>query len=409
MDNSKTKVVPKMIDLRKDIMALSERCLHTFILKRIISLNIGNSWQNGLTSYVSSQLNDHPANVETLNSFLKNHSVNEVNIESLDITVLVPMLLYYQDFINLYSVGYDRLVTQQFVNRLYDFLYLRNTIRHYTEDIPESKRSDFILDQMDSVCTIIRFSLLCEKYCKNGYYWKDAIKRALYLQRIIRGEKSFLNNDDIKIDVSPNSNLCEIEMEAETGNTSAQTLLGKMLYEGTRYEKDYDKAFYWFYKAARKNDKEACYYVGKSYRDGLAVDFDYERGMKWVHKSADLGYPPAMEEVATLLFVNSSIQDKHELIEILNKLMAINYPSAFWLMGQCYKGGIGVEVDLQKTKELTEKAAMLGYEFAAEHLAETAIKNNDYETALKWLEIAASHNSTRSINKLKRFKETGRL
>lgn len=407
MGNTETNTIPKGIDLRKEIITLSEKCLHTFIIKRIDVLKIGNSWQKGLKAFVDSQYKEYPDNMESLHSFLSVHSASKVDISTLDITATVPLLLYYDDFVKLYNTGFDKKVALLYKSRFFDFLNLRNSIRHYTEEIPESKREDFILDQMDGVCTIIRFSLLCEKHCKSGYFWKETIKKAFYLQKILLGEKQFLTEEDKETDLSPDSSLCEIEIEADSGNTSAQILLGKMLYEGNRCEMDRNKAFYWFYKAAKKNNGEAAYFVGKSYRDGIAVDFDFAKGMEWIQKSADLGYPPALEFIAMLMLASPSTQDKHELIEILNKLMTVDYPPAFWMMSLCYKGGIGVETNLQKTKELTEKAAILGYMPAVEELAKNAIKNDDQKNAEKWLETGASHQSKFCIRTLKKYKDTG--
>lgn len=407
MSNSEAKFIPKNIDLRKDIIALSERCIHAFVLKRIDDLNIGTSWQNGLKAFVDNDYQAHPDNMENLHSFLSNHPASDVELSSLDITAIIPLLLFYRDFQRLYVDGYSEKITTQFKSRFFDFLNIRNAIRHYAEEILISKREDLVLDQMDGICTIIRFSLLCEKYCKNGDFWKECIKQAFYYQRILRGELLFLTEKDKETDLSPNSNLCEIELRAEMDDDSAQTLLGKMLYEGNRYEPDYGKAFYWFYKAAKKNNKEAAYYVGKSYRAGFAVDFDYKKGWEWNQKAVELGYPPAMHEYAVILFADTSIQDKHELIEILNKLIEINYAPAFWTMGLCYKGGIGVEKDLQKSQELIERSALLGYAYAAEDLAKSAINNSDINEAKKWLEIGAKQKSRWSIEKLKRFEETG--
>ena len=65
--------------------------------------------------------------------------------------------------------------------------------------------------------------------------------------------------------------------------------------------------------------------------------------------------------------------------------MEINYAPAFWIMGLCYKGGIGVEKDLQKSQELIERSALLGYTYAAEDLAKSAIKdNNNTEAKNGW-------------------------
>lgn len=113
-----------------------------------------------------------------------------------------------------------------------DLLNSRNKIHHYATVITEKKKTDFIIDQIDATCCIVRFALLCEKNCQKNELWKKIIKYALGLQDTLRGEKWFLLQDETKEDLSPNKDLSDIEMAADSGDISAQVLLGKIIFEG---------------------------------------------------------------------------------------------------------------------------------------------------------------------------------
>ncbi len=398
-----------MVDLRNEIIALAEECLHSFILKRIDAIQLGDNWKKGLIPFVESQYKDHPENMEYLHTFLSTHTSDEVEIANLDITSTVPLLLFYGEFLKLYNTGFKNKEAQAFKSSFYDFQRVRNLIRHYPEEITESQRENFIIDQLDGICCIIHFSILCEKNCKIDEVWKNILNKAFYLQGILRREKWFLLSEDKKTDLSPESDLSEIELMAETGNASAQVLLGKMLFEGKRYGLDHDKAFLWFYKASRKNDKEAMYYLGKCYQKGLGVDYDFEKGVEWFQKSADLDFAPAQYELAVLSWGRQDLTEteKSAMVELLKKSAEQQYPKSLWTMGLCYEMGYGIEKNEKKGKEFQEQAANLGYTFACEQLAEKAVKSKDEESAKKWYTLGASFKSQTSIRALERFEKRG--
>jgi TPR repeat protein len=398
-----------MVDLREKIIALAEECLHSFIEERLRVLKMDDGWRDNLANFVNEQYKSHPENMESLHSFLLNHTVEEVNIRDLDITATVPLLTYYPDFSKLYSNGFKGKTSHTFKSCFFDFQNVRNLIKHYTAEISESQREEFALDQFDALCCIIRFAVLCSRNCDETECWKGVLNRALYMQGILRREKWFVLQAEREADISPDSDLSDLEIEAETGNTEAQVLLGKMLLEGKRYGLDRDKAFMWFFKAARKQNAEAMYYLGECYRTEAGVDFNYQKGMEWIKKSSDLGFAPAQYEDANQYFARIELSDeeKQYMAEHFIKSADQKYPPAMWALGLCYEIGRGVNKDPKKGLELEEEAALSGYVFAAEQLAEKAEKKKDYETAKKWYEIAAKYKSERAIRALERYERRG--
>ncbi len=398
-----------MVDLRSKIIALAEESLHSFIEERIQVLNMREKWKNGFESFVNEQYESHPDNMEGIYHFLKTHTVDDVVIEDLDITALVPILLYFENFKNLYSIGFKDAIKNSFQSCFYDFRSIRNLIRHYTEEISEKQREGFIIDQFGAVCSIIRFSTVCVKNCNRKSYWKKVLNKALYLQGRIRREKWFVLEEEKDREYSPEEDFSDIEMAAENGNVSAQVTLGKIIYDGKRYGMDRDKAFMWFYKAAKQNNAEAMYYMAKCYQSEAGVEFDPDKADKWVKNSSDMGYAPALNERAMdyIAKVDISEDEKKIMIDLLSKAAEQEYPEAIWNLSVCYSLGRGVELDLDKARELAEKSALLGFEPAAKNLAERAVKNKDTVNAKKWYEIALRNNSEGAKYALEKYEKCG--
>ena len=69
--------------------------------------------------------------------------------------------------------------------------------------------------------------------------------------------------------------------KAEAGDKEFQSCLGTMYYKGEGVSIDYEKAFYWFSKAAEKGHAPAQNYLGWMYRNGVVVDEDFEEAYIW--------------------------------------------------------------------------------------------------------------------------------
>src|SRR6266487_5940600 len=70
----------------------------------------------------------------------------------------------------------------------------------------------------------------------------------------------------------------------ENNNVCGQLYLGN-LYEDR--EKDLNKAFYWYEKAANNGNLSGLYYLGKCYRRGKGVEKDEKKAFELFKKSAE--------------------------------------------------------------------------------------------------------------------------
>ena len=73
---------------------------------------------------------------------------------------------------------------------------------------------------------------------------------------------------------------------AESGNASAQFLVGDMYAKGNGVDIDIQTAMDWTQKAALSGMKEAQYTLGMAHIAGSGVTQDYTKAYEWVKKSA---------------------------------------------------------------------------------------------------------------------------
>ena len=85
-----------------------------------------------------------------------------------------------------------------------------------------------------------------------------------------------------------------LTLAADGGDAMSQFLLGHMYGAGRGVERDSDKAFQWFLKAAEQGVPEAMYNVARF----LLLSSDAEKkaeGRQWMIRSANAGYDAAQE------------------------------------------------------------------------------------------------------------------
>ena len=77
--------------------------------------------------------------------------------------------------------------------------------------------------------------------------------------------------------------------EASQGDAYAQERLGKLYEDGEGVPQDYERAVYWFLKAANQGYAEAQNSLGKRYELGEGVPQDFAHAVYWYRKAAEQG------------------------------------------------------------------------------------------------------------------------
>ena len=83
--------------------------------------------------------------------------------------------------------------------------------------------------------------------------------------------------------------LKQVLQDANAGDISACAYLGKMYYEGTGVEQNYNEAFKWYQKAADNGVTGAYIWLGVMYYNGQGVAQNYEKAFLWSKKAAENG------------------------------------------------------------------------------------------------------------------------
>ena len=77
-------------------------------------------------------------------------------------------------------------------------------------------------------------------------------------------------------------------------------LRGCRYYSGEGVTKDYQKAAYYFEKAANKGDAAAQAGLGYMYYGGTGVTKDYQKAVYWLKKAANQGCAPAQHSLSII-------------------------------------------------------------------------------------------------------------
>ena len=190
-----------------------------------------------------------------------------------------------------------------------------------------------------------------ERLLEKSFELKDPEK--LY----IRGRKYFFG-DSVERNLEKAFRL--YYKAAGKGHLPSQCALAKCYQFGHGIKKDETEAFIWFEAAAVKGYAEAQYELGVCYDYGLSVQSDKDKALKWYEKAAKQGDDRAMLSLALKYHYSSEDGAAEKAVYWLEKSVANGNDTAMYLLATRYLEGNGVKNDKDKGLALMRKAAEAG-------------------------------------------------
>ena len=172
--------------------------------------------------------------------------------------------------------------------------------------------------------------------------------------------------------------LAKLEKRAYQGISEAEHDLATLYASGRLVAQNYDRAIYWFVRAADGGVANAHYNLGVIYHQGLGVTADVQKALGRYENAAELGHPEAM-----------------------------------YNLGIAYVEGIGTEMNIEKGVSYFKRAANVGVAQAAYNLGvlyeSNFIGSIDLDKAAEWYQVASEggHADARvAFNRLEGVGET---
>ncbi len=154
----------------------------------------------------------------------------------------------------------------------------------------------------------------------------------------------------------------EVREKAENGDPKYQVVYGDMYSFGLGQSVDYEEAFSWYKKAAKKNNLEAQCDLGYCYLVGQGVDINHRLSFKYWLKSAKLGYAHSCRDVGQNYIKGIGVKKNYRKAVYWFKTAAsYNYSHGTSDLASCYLRGFGVKKDLQIAYKLFKKAIEQDY------------------------------------------------
>lgn len=102
------------------------------------------------------------------------------------------------------------------------------------------------------------------------------------------------------------------QITAAISDPLVQNNLAVIYAEGRGVPQDYEKAAFWFRKAAEQGDAYAQYSLAYLHRQGLGVEKDYAEAAKWYYRAALQGDAQSQYHLGTLYYLGRGVPKSHQ-------------------------------------------------------------------------------------------------
>lgn len=162
----------------------------------------------------------------------------------------------------------------------------------------------------------------------------------------------------------------DLEARALGGSAEAQHDLATLYASGKLVTLNYDRARYWFTRAADGGIANAHYNIGVMYHQGLGVEPDMKTAIVAYERAAELGHPEAMYNLGIAFVEGVGVAaDTGRGVSYFKRAADAGVPQAAYNLGVLYESNFIGAIDTVKAREWYKKAGDLGHPEAGEALA----------------------------------------
>lgn len=172
---------------------------------------------------------------------------------------------------------------------------------------------------------------------------------------------------------------------------------------------DYNNAFAYFYRSAKRGSAEGQFWVGYSYSHGYGVAKNIEKAILWYTRAARQRHAGAYNNLGQLYRYGEEVkQDYQKAFDYFRKAAEIGINVGQLNLGDMYYYGYGIRRDFKKAIYWYTKAAKQNHCLAQFQLGTMYEKgegvNKNLEQALEWYQKSADQNWDEAQEKVESIK-----
>ena len=229
-----------------------------------------------------------------------------------------------------------------------------------------------------------------------------------------------LFNNEVKSQLSINTDILILKAQSDEGNSDAKFYLGTLYYSGKNLDQNFDKAISLFQEASDGGNVSATFNLGIIYAKGRGVDVDEKKAFSYYKKAAFGGLPQAQYNYALWLREGRTVEaNPVEAIEWFKVSANKNFDRSLIELAKGYESGIAGRRDYREAVKLYRRARASEikrdnspYLQATYHLGRLYLKglgvSPDSKKGLKFIREAANGNVNAALIEMGRIYEEGR-
>lgn len=151
-------------------------------------------------------------------------------------------------------------------------------------------------------------------------------------------------NKNTSLNLTPEELVKILKQEAIAEDVWSQWNLGYKYEKGEGVKQNFEKAIYWYTKAAEQNNILSQYSLGEFYLEGKVVPKNIEKAIYWYKQAAKQNDADAQFELGLIYYDDDhTLTNKAKAFYWLERAANKNKKMAQAIIGEMYKEGIGVE------------------------------------------------------------------